>query len=90
MGMKVETPCTVGGATNRMQHSAHLRCRAGGAADGMRHNGEKMKTVAQKHRTHCSDRPINGWPMRSAHHQAHMAMALALSPRTVPRAGGVL
>ena len=35
------------GATNRMQHSAHLRCRAGGAADCMQHNGEKMETVAQ-------------------------------------------
>ena len=73
-----------------MQRGAHLRYRAGGAADCMPHNGEKMETVAQKHNHADSDRPIDGWPMRSAHHQAHTAMAFALSPRAVPRAGGVL
>ena len=31
MGVKVETPCTEGGATNRMQHNAHLHCRGGAA-----------------------------------------------------------
>ena len=35
-----------------------------------------------------ADRPINDWPMLSVHHQAHMAMACALSPLTVPRERG--
>jgi len=80
-----------GGAMKHIQHSADrttLDSEPGGQRTACSTTDQGGDRRWQRHT--LRDRHSSGWPMRSAHHQAHMAMALALSPRTVPRAGGVL